>query len=230
MFRNEDLVICKLNARKIRRLSWWLAIIALIVNIVFVSFCLYIQDQITNGKIILDEVNNRVIIYDSKVAGFIQWFSIALKASSAVQIVVGIWTIVWILINVFSTYHNCNDGLTKKFKPLLTTTLILFLALIYGSSAICQLIYSLKFDYQSISISELPIEPNRLFISSIVVFVTPIVLLIVSMFNVKFVKDSVIERTTKEIIEKHKKDEEKSASPQIKKTKNKTKKTKTNKK
>ena len=88
----------------------------------------------------------------------------------------------------------------------------------------------MKFDYQSISISELPIEPNRLFISSIVVFVTPIVLLIVSMFNVKFVKDSVIERTTKEIIEKHKKDEEKSASSEIKKTKNKTKKTKTNKK
>ena len=50
------------------------------------------------------------------------------------------------------------------------------------------------------------------------------------MFNVKFVKDSVIERTTKEIIEKHKKDEEKSASPQIKKTTSKTKKTKTNKK
>lgn len=136
----------------------------------------------------------------------------------------------WILINVFSTYHNCNDGLTKKFKPLLTTTLILFLALIYGSSAICQLIYSLKFDYQSISITDLPIKPNRLFISSIVVFVTPVILLIVSMFNVKFVKDSVIERTTKEIIEKHKKDEEKLTSSQNKKTQNKTKKTKTNKK
>ena len=50
------------------------------------------------------------------------------------------------------------------------------------------------------------------------------------MLNVKFVKDSVIERTTKEIIEKHKKDEEKSASSEIKKTKNKTKKIKTNKK